>query len=238
MTILQDREKQVFSSGILRLVGYGLLLMATIDILFLIIPPQLMNPVWEFETTGTIIERIPVTLIAIVLIYYGERSDRAPIERLLLKVLSWLSLAAALFLLLIIPLNISNGFRIYQQQNAQFNAQFVRQKDTMQQYEDQLKSAVSHQEITNILQQQSKQRITIPSSVNTQKLKTDILANIQKNQDTISSQANSFKTQKRTLILKQCLKWNFGALIASVLFFIIWKSTGWARIQVNLDLDE
>jgi len=238
MTILQDREKQVFSSGILRLVGYGLLLMATLDILFLIIPPQLMNPVWEFETTGTIIERIPVTLISIVLIYYGEKSDRAPIERLLLKVLSWLSLAAAIFLLLVIPLNISNGFRIYQQQNAQFNAQFVRQKDTIQQYKEQLKSATSHQEITNILQQQSKQRITIPSSVNTQKLKTDILANLQKNQDTISSQANSFKAQKRTLILKQCLKWNFGALIASVLFFIIWKSTGWARIQVNLDLDE
>ena len=36
MTILQDRDKQVFSSGILRLVGYGLLLMALVDLFFLL----------------------------------------------------------------------------------------------------------------------------------------------------------------------------------------------------------
>ena len=238
MTILQDRERLVFSSGILRLVGYGLLLMATVDILFLIIPPQLMNPVWEFETIGTIVERIPITLIGIVLVFYGDRSDRAPIEGLLLKVLSWLSLATAIFLLLIIPLNINNGFRIYQQQNARVNAKFVRQKDAIEQYKERLKDAVSNEEITEILQQQAQQKISIPSSVNTQKLKTDILANLQKNQDTINNQTKSFRAQKRTLILKQCLKWNLGSLIASILFFIIWKSTGWARILAYSDLDE
>ena len=235
MTILQDREKLIFSSGILRLVGYGLLLMAAVDILFLIIPPQLMNPVWEFETMGTIIERIPVTLIGIVLVYYGESSDRAPIEGLLLKVLSWLSLAMAIFLLLIIPLNINNGFRIYHQQNARVNAKFFSQKDTIEQYKKQLKDAASNQEISKILQKQARQKISIPSSVNTQKLKNDILANLQKKQDTIDSQTKSFRTQKRALILKQCLRWNLGALISSILFFLIWKSTGWTRIMTEID---
>ncbi len=112
MTILQEKERLIFSSGILRLVGYGLLLMAAVDIFFLLIPPQLMNPIWEFETMGTLIERIPVTLLGVVLIFYGERSDRAPIETLLLKVASWLSLISAIFLLLMIPLSINNGFRI------------------------------------------------------------------------------------------------------------------------------
>ena len=97
MTILQDKEKLIFSSGILRLVGYGLLLMAIVDIFFLLIPPQLMNPVWEFETMGTIVERIPITLLGMVLVYYGERSDRAPIETLLLKITSWLALFSAIF---------------------------------------------------------------------------------------------------------------------------------------------
>lgn len=77
MTILQNQERQVFSSGILRLVGYGLLVMAIIDVFFLVIPPQLMNPLWEFQTVGAIVERIPVTLLGIVLIYYDERGDRA-----------------------------------------------------------------------------------------------------------------------------------------------------------------
>lgn len=232
MTILQDQQRQVFSSGILRLVGYGLLVMAAVDISFLMIPPQFMNPLWEFQTVGAIVERIPVTLLGIVLVYYGERSDRAPIEGFILKYLSWISLIAAVVLLLMIPLNISNSFRIYDQQNATVNSQFVNQKDTIQKFKEQLKTAVSKEEIGIILQQQAKQSINIPDSVNTQKLKAEIIANLQKNQDAITSQAQSFRAQKRSLLIKQCLKWNIGALIAAILFFMIWKNTSWSRIQI------
>ena len=73
MTILQDRERKVFSSGILRLLGYGLLLMAVVDLFFLLIPPQFMNPLWEFQTMGAVVERIPLTLLGIVLTFYGEK---------------------------------------------------------------------------------------------------------------------------------------------------------------------
>lgn len=232
MTILQEKERLIFSSGILRLVGYGLLLMAMVDIFFLVIPPQLMNPAWEFETMGTIVERIPVTLLSMVLIYYGERSDRAPIENLLLKITSWISLIAAILLLVMIPLSINNGFRIYQQQTAQINSQFVMQKDNIAAYKEQLNSASSTEDIQNILQQQAKQKIQIPDSVNSQKLKTDILEKLQNEQETIDSQVKSYKNQKRTLIVKKCLRWNLGGLISSILFFLIWRSTGWARIIV------
>ena len=231
MTILQEKERLIFSSGILRLVGYGLLLMAIVDIFFLVIPPQLMNPVWEFETMGTIIERIPVTLLGMVLIYYGEKSDRAPIENLLLKVASWLSLISAILLILMIPLSINNGFRIYHQQKAEVNARFVSQKDNIAAYKKQLDLANSKEEIQNILQQQARQKIAIPDSVDSQKLKNDILQRLEKNKETIDNQVNSFKTQKRITILKKCLRWNLGGLISSILFFLIWKSTGWARVQ-------
>ena len=231
MTILQEKERLIFSSGILRLVGYGLLLMAIIDIFFLVIPPQLMNPVWEFETMGAIIERIPVTLLGMVLIYYGEKSDRAPIENLLLKIASSMSLVAAILLILMIPLSINNGFRIYHQEKAQVNARFISQKDNIVAYKEQLYLANSKQEIKNILQQQSRQKIEIPNSVDYLKLKNDILQKLEKNEETINNQVNSYKTQKRMAILKKCLRWNLGGLIASILFFLIWKSTGWARVR-------
>lgn len=237
MTILQDREKQIFSSGILRLVGYGLLIMAFVDLFFLLIPLQLMNPLWEFQTIGAIVERIPVTLLGIVLVYYGEKSDRAPIETFLLKGLSWLCLVAAILLLLVIPLNISNSFRIYHHHNATANVQFVNQKDSIEQFKKQLEAANSKAEISAVLQQQAKQEVSIPNSVNTEKLKTNILTNLQDKQDSITNQAESFRNQKRSLLIKKCLKWNLGALIASVLFFLIWKSTGWARIKQVLQED-
>ena len=229
MTILQDQERQVFSSGILRLVGYGLLLMAVIDVSFLLIPPQLINPLWQFQTMGAIIERVPVALLGMILVYYGEKSDRATIETSILKGLSWFSLLAAILLMLMIPLNISNGLQIYHQHNATADAQFGNQKKTIQQFKQQLEAANSKAEIGAILQQQTQQKINIPDSVNSQKLKTDIITNLQNNQDSISDQEQAFRAQKRTLLIKQGLKWNLGALIASILFFLIWKSTAWSR---------
>jgi hypothetical protein len=237
MTIVQRQERQerqerqVFSSGILRVVGYGLLLMAIVDLLFLLISPQLMNPLWEFQTIGAMIERIPLTLLGMVLIFYGERSDRAPIEAITLKVLSWVSLLAAIVLMLVIPLNISNSLRIYHQHNATANAQFVAQKQNIQQFREQLAAANSKDEIGAILEQQAKQAVNIPDSVNTQKLKTDILTNLQNNQDSITSQAEAFRAEKRALLFKQCLKWNLGALISSIMFLMIWKSTRWSRLS-------
>jgi hypothetical protein len=225
------QERQVFPLGILRVVGYGLLLVAIVALLFLLISPQLMNPLWEFQTIGAMIERIPLALLGMVLIFYGERSDRAPIETISLKVLSWVSLLAAVVLMLVIPLNISNSFRLYYQHNATANAQFVAQQENIQQFREQLAAADSKDEIGAILKQQARQTVNIPDAVNTQKLKTDILTNLQNNQDSITSQVDAFRAQKRSLLLKQCLKWNLGALISAILFFLIWKSTGWARLE-------
>ncbi len=225
MTILQDQERPVFSSGILRLVGYGLFLMAVIDISCLLTPPQLTNPLWQFQAMGAIVERVPVALLGIVLVYYGEKSDRATIETNILKGLSWFSLLAAILLMLTIPWNISNGLQIYHQHSVTADAQFGNQKETIRQFKEQLEAANSKAEIGAILQQQAQQKVNIPDSVNTQKLKTDIIANLQNNQDNITNQEQAFRVQKRTLLLKQGLKWNLGALIASILFFLIWKST-------------
>lgn len=224
MTTLQSQERQVFSSSILRLVGYGLLLLAVVDLLLLWMPAQ-TYPLWQLQTMGAIIARTPFTLLAMVLIFSGSKSDRSFIEVIILKVFSWVSLIAAVILILVIPLNINNSWRIYNQHDATTDAQFMRQRDNLQQFQQQLAAADSKNEIAAILQQQARQTINIPESVNLEKLKTDIIANLQNHKDNITSQMEVFRGQKSSLLLKQCLKWNLGALIASILFFMIWKST-------------
>ncbi|MEN9567897.1 MAG: hypothetical protein RLZZ69_3093, partial [Cyanobacteriota bacterium] len=102
----------------------------------------------------------------------------------------------------------------------------------LQQFQQQLAAADSKNEIAAILQQQARQTVNIPESANLQKLKTDIIANLQNHQDNITSQIEVFRAQKSSLLLKQCLKWNLGASIASILFFMIWKSTKWARLMI------
>ena len=231
----QFRNQQVFSLSLIRLVGYGLLLMATIDFFSLIIPPQLMNPVWELQTTGALVERIPVTLLGIALIYYGERSDRTPIEVFLLKWLSWLSLILAIFFFLLIPFNISNSVRIYQKQNAHVNLQVTQKVEPMSKFKQKLKSANSSEQIQTILQQQTRQPISIPDSLDSNKLKDNLLNNINKQEKTLKLRAKKINSARLSVILKNCIKWNLGALVSGCIFLFIWKNTLWARIEYNLD---
>ena len=235
MNISQDRQVFVFSSGILRLVGYGLLIMALVDFIFLLIPLKLMNPVWEFQTIGAIIERIPITLLGMVFVYYGERDDRAPIERFILRWLSRLSLVFSVLLLLMIPLSVTSSFRIYYQHNAQINARVVSQIDVIQDFQEKFKTANTSQQISAILAEQTQQPIDIPKSTNPQKLKTDIVNSLQKNENELRNRAKSLRSAKQAMLLKNCIKWNLGALIAACLFFCIWKTTFWARLEVDLE---
>lgn len=230
-----SRNQQIFSLSIIRLVGYGLLVMAFVDFLSLIIPPQLMNPAWEFQTIGALVERIPVTLLGMVLVYFGERSDRTPIETFLLRGLSWLSLILAILFFLMIPLSISDTFRIYYQHNAQVNLRVVPQIDSIKQFKDKLAAANSLDQIRAILEEQATQKITIPDSADTQKLKESILQNLKKTEDNLNSQVEMLRSAKRSELLKNSLKWNLGALIAAFLFFFIWKSTLWARLEQDVD---
>ncbi|MGV2826793.1 HpsJ-like protein, cyanoexosortase A-associated [Myxosarcina sp. GI1(2024)] len=231
-----SHNRQIFSSGILRLVGYGLIIMALVDLIFLLIPPQLMNPLWEFQTIGAIIERIPVSLLGIVLVFYGERSDRAPIEFSILRWLSRFCLVIAIILLLIIPLSITNSFRIYYQHNAAVNTRVVEQIDAMQKFQDRIKSASSAKEIGAILQQEAEEKINFNNAINTTQLKADIVENLRRNQQKLRDRSQASRSQKRSILLKSCLKWNLGALIAATLFFLIWKSTLWARLEMDVEV--
>ncbi|MBW4450206.1 MAG: HpsJ family protein [Spirirestis rafaelensis WJT71-NPBG6] len=64
--LIQELEAFAFSQqgsmSILRSLGYGLLLLAFFDIVEMFVPPNFMNPAWEFQTFGALVERVPVPL--------------------------------------------------------------------------------------------------------------------------------------------------------------------------------
>jgi hypothetical protein len=223
-------NRQIFSLSIIRLVGYGLLVMAVIDFISLLLPPQLMNPTWEFQTMGAIVERIPVTLLGMVLVYFGAMSDRTPIEIFILKWLSHLSLIIGILLFLMIPLSLTNTFRIYYQNTAKVNLQLSQQVETIQDFKGKLNAASSLDQLRAILQNQASQAIAIPDSVDTDKLKENIITNLNDTETNLRSQAKNLTKEQSSIIFKNSIKWNLGAFISSILFLIIWKSTFWARI--------
>lgn len=223
MTTLSNRER-IFASC-LRLLGYGLLLISAVNLICWF--PLSFDPLQEFQAAGAVIKRIPVTLLGMVLVCYcGGRGDRHRIEAAVIPILPWFCLFLAIFLLSLIPLNVVNSLR-YSQNNISENAQLIEQ-DLVQQFEQQLEQANSTAELSAILQQQLKQPVNLSNLINTQKFKQDITIALQNGKETIS-QPLTFRRQKRLMLFKKCLRWNIGALIASIWFLII-GSTAKARL--------
>ena len=218
-TSLQNRSRQVFAARILHLIGYGLLLVAVVNIGLSIAPWQSINSLEEFPI-GRVIEKMPIVLLGMVLVYY-QQGDRTSIEVTILKTLSWLSLASAILLLAIIPLNISNSW-LYHRQIMPSEVTVDRQ-DLIQQFKEQLKAANSKAEISAVLQQQVAP-INISDLVNVPQLKDNILTDLSSDRNTIISQ-RAFQGEKRLMLFKNCLRWNLGALVASTLFFTFWQSS-------------
>ncbi|MBE9208600.1 hypothetical protein IQ244_19075 [Nostoc sp. LEGE 06077] len=215
---------QVGSMTILRVLGYGLLLLALFDIVETIFPPSFMNPVWEFQTFGALVERVPVSLIGLALVFYGELNVRSKWEFLTVKLLSWISLLLAIIFILLIPVGISNTVRLSKQSFNQISNLSQQQLSQAEQVEQRLSQAKPEQ-IESFLKSQGR---SVDAS-NPQELKEKVLSEVSQAKEKIKLQAQANQSTQRLNLLKNSVKWNLGALVTSALFFIFWKTTNWAR---------
>ncbi|MDZ7961533.1 MAG: HpsJ family protein [Aulosira sp. DedQUE10] len=217
---------QTGSTKILRMLGYGLLLLALFDVVEMFVPPNFMNPGWEFQTFGALVERVPVPLIGLGLIFYGELHSRSKWEFLSLKLISWLTLLLAVVFLLLIPLGIGNTVRLSKQSAAQISNVSKQQVSQAEQVEQRLNQATPEQ-IGNVLKQQGRSL----DGKSPQEVKTQILSEVTKVKSQIKTQAQATESSQRLTLVKNSVKWNLGALVSAALFFSFWKATQWARIS-------
>ncbi|MBW4607559.1 MAG: HpsJ family protein [Hassallia sp. WJT32-NPBG1] len=226
--LIQELEAFAFSQqgsmSILRSLGYGLLLLAFFDIVEMFVPPNFMNPAWEFQTFGALVERVPVPLIGLVLVFFGEMNSRSQWEFPILKLLSWLTVLFALLFFLLIPLGIGNTLRLNNQSVAQISTLSKQQISQAEQVEKQLNQATP-QQIDNFIKSQGRSL----NGKNTEELKTQVLSQVSQAKKQIKTQAEATQSSRGLTLIKSSVKWNLGALVAAGLFISIWKGTRWAR---------
>ncbi len=226
--MMRSEHNELQSTHLLfHVIGYGLLLFVFFDIVDILFPPRLMNPIWEFQTIGALIERVPLPLIGMVLVFYGEKNYRSKWEIIILKLLSQFSIVVGVLFLLLIPLCISDAIRINNFNNDGINAQITQQLSQIQQFEQQLNKATD-QELANLFTKINNQNPT-PEIKNSQDMKSRLLTEVQTSQTNLKSQAEATRRSRGFGLLKNSVKWCLGALIAGDLFIRIWQATRWAR---------
>lgn len=216
------------STALFRVVGYGLLALALFDYVNIFIPSRFTNPTWEFQMLGELVEKSPVPLIGLILVFYGKEDFRKDIEEYIVKFLSWASLFVGIAFLLLVPLGINNTLRLNTLNNIQINNQLAQRLNQLQQINNSLNQASSQQDLNNLYAALNRQGRT-PDIKNPEELKSRLLSDLATAQKTAQTQSQSARTSRRIGLIKNSVEWNLGAVICGVLFICIWKITDWAR---------
>lgn len=214
---------------VLRSIGYGLLSISFVDLLYILLPLNLTNPVWEYRITGDLIRLVPVPMLAFILVFYGETAARRRLERPILRTLSWSTLLFGVVLLLMIPLTVINTMRISSYNNDQISTQIRQQKLQLDNTRSQLEKADSSQ-LQNLIPIPDQKTGNLPNAPkNPEEAKAQILSNLQKARETAENQATEARKNVKENLTKNSIKLILEALIAGCLFLYTWYVTGWAR---------
>jgi hypothetical protein len=212
----------------LRFLGYILLLLAAIDVINILLPWHFTNAVWEFKMLGALVEHVPLPLIGLILVFFGERTYRDKREVYLLKFFSWGSLLAGLGFLLLLPLCINNTWRINNQNVVQINNQFSQQIIQIRQVKEVLNKAKTNEDINQVFKSLNPQKNT-PNLQDPQNVKNELLSQIGQLETKLNNQVQAAQNNAHTELIRNSVKWNLGGLICAFAFIWMWYATDWAR---------
>ena len=221
-------EKLERSGKMLPSIGYFILVLTFLDYVFLLIPPRFLNPTWELNIIGHLVENVWAPLLGFALVFIRQQNGFRKLE---LKLLSWLSrlmLLMAIIYFLSAPLILSNTIKIQQKSFSSLKNQLETQKNQVAQFKKQL-SQIPDRQLANYLRQRQSQQSSSTKSSSSNTLLQQAFERVEQEQIKSAEQIKTaYKKQKFSLI-KKSLKWCIGALFSGGIFLVFWRHTEWSR---------
>ncbi len=213
MTQLNSNEW--WFSPLFRIAGYGLLVLALFDIVDIFTPPLFSNPAWEFQMIRNLVERVPVPLLGVVLVFSSETNFRN------FKFLSWACLAVGVLFLLLLPIGISSTWRLDQQQ-LEISNQINQRTAQVQQLKGQLNKVTTAQELQQVLTNINPQA-RIPQINDPEAVKSRLLSQLGQAQGKLADQTQQNRSNRQSLV-KNAIKSNLAALVCGTVFINLWRN--------------
>ena len=224
--------KQTFS--LLRSLGYFSLALFLLDILTIIVPLKFTDSIWELNTYGQIVERVPLLLLSFPLIFFGEYSARMQWEQITTKIISWMALVIAILFFLGVPLGIVNTFRVQNIRQAEVITKAAQQSGSVQEIADHLNKATTDNEIRNVLKAMNPQQQALVAKISKpQEVKKKLLSEITNSLTQTQTQSETIKRQISTALWKDSVKWAIAASLSGLFLLYVWAQSKWARVGIN-----
>lgn len=227
MTIQSGEVSENLTAYRFRWIGYGFLVFALIDAIHILLTIQFSQPGWLLQTVGQFVERAVVPLLGFTLVFFGEYYNRGDVEKIGLRILSWLSMVLAIVFLLMIPPIFLQTLSVNNQAQQVVDKQVEQQLTQLKQLEDQL--ARSNPEQLKALATQLQGLGVSVDPTKPDEVKTKVEERIKTVRAQLQQQAQGATAGQASGLWKNAIKWSLGALVTAVLFFYLWKSSHWAR---------
>ncbi len=211
---------------LIRGVGYGLVFLFVIDLVTLLIPASFMDPVWEFQLLGALVERVPVPLIGLAMAFLGGMQARAKWELPLIRFSSYLALIAGVCFFLFVPLGMVNTVRIYRANHTQIATQTQQKLARIEQVQGQLKQTTTPTQMEELIRSLNPGRtLEIEDDKQFAQVKDELTTLTENGIRGVKAQAREAKRDQNGTLLKNSVKWNLGALVSGSLFLFIWRGS-------------
>jgi hypothetical protein len=207
-----------------RWTGYALLLLSVFDTIESAIPVNFMNPEWELQFMGSVIERSPVPLLGFMFVFFAEHLRRTRWSRSVALGISWAALVTGVGLVLMVPLIIGNTFRMETRTAAQVKTQLDQQLAQTRGLETALTSA-SEENLTEMLRRMGKS----PEGRSLEEARQAVLEEVAQARQTLQTRADEALATQRLTLTKRSYKWAAQAMAVGTLLSYLWWSTGWIR---------
>lgn len=208
-----------------RVVGYGLLIFAGIDLLFQFLANPFGGALQAFRFSSGLVDRIPVPLLAMGILFAVPRPVSLPLERTIMRLLSFLPFVYAGGFLLVIVAALITGNRLIVAAEQQIALQSQAQLRQLETTVDRVRG-LNSTDLASVVQNFNQQnRTTLKDTEFLNKLveQTDVQkARLKAGTD------QAFKAQRRSMSL-ELLKVLLGAAAGSGIMFLLGTAAAWAR---------
>ncbi|MEY5062799.1 MAG: hypothetical protein RLZZ112_763 [Verrucomicrobiota bacterium] len=208
-----------------RVVGYGLLVFAGIDLLFQLLANPFGGALQAFRFSSGLVDRIPVPLLALGVLFAVPRPIALPLERTIMRLLSFVPFVYAGGFLLVIAAALITGNRLIVVAEQQIALQSQAQLRQLETTVDRVKS-LNSTDLASVVQtfnQQNRTTLKDAEFVNKLSEQTDVQkARLKAGTD------QAFRAQRRTMTL-ELLKVLLGAAAGSGIMFLLGVGASWAR---------
>jgi len=212
---------------IFRILGGLLVLFYFIEAFASLWSLELRNPSSELRFTSSMVDRIPLGVLGLGLLFLHPRFIRRKVERFVLGGLAWVPLLLAGIQLLLIPMSMNSAARLFQISSYNLNLEV----------EDQAKKVRSVLDTTLRLSEMEQQNmVNRYNAANPNKKPVELSAFIQNLKDEVQLQEKKINEQRQAVMGQQkkiLYGSQFGYLLRSgvgvAALFFLWRAIGWAR---------